>query len=161
MRKTKSFFRNEKSYWTIRLLRAFSRFTTPNKRRVQFTQQSSSKVNLHCHYLSPKHPNVYMMNNSYLLFTFQKEPIAVQIKLQLHSQGGKKCKMVGSLREAFNIYPPCPTPPTTHQKTQLEDKGCQQHASHNEMLPHDPEAMFVFKKAQTSRVIVVNRAIPS
>lgn len=88
------------------------------------TQQSSQKVNLHCHYLFPKHPNVYMrMNNSYLIFTFQKEPISVQIRLRFHSQGGMKCKKLGSLKEAFNIYPPHHSPNNPPKKHSLKTKN--------------------------------------
>lgn len=67
----------------------YIRFTTPKKRLVQFTQQSSSKVNLRCRYLSPKPLNVYMrMINSYLIFTLEKESTAAQFKLRFHNQGG-------------------------------------------------------------------------
>lgn len=88
--------------------------------------------------LVPKTPlNVYMrMINSYLIFTSEKGANCIPNQAPVSQlKGGMKCKKVGSLKRRCLTY----IPPTTHQKTWLEDKGCQQHASQNEMLPHDQE----------------------
>lgn len=105
-------------------------FTTPKKRLVQFTQQSSYNVHLHCHYLSPKTPkciheaeqflsNIYISKGAYCS---PNQAPASQSRGE-EMQNGRQ----------FKRRPLTSTPtPTTHQKTQLEDKECQQHASHND-----------------------------
>lgn len=65
----------------------------PEERRVQFTQQSSQKVSLHCCHLSPKALNLNTkMVNSYPIFTFVKEPKVAKIRLRFHSGWGMKWK---------------------------------------------------------------------
>lgn len=92
------------------------------------------------------------MINSYLIFTFEKEPTEAQIRLRFHSQGGMKCKEVGSLKEAFNIYIPPNNPPENMARRQ---KGV--NSMHHRMRCYHvtrKSAMFVFRKRLKSLCVI-------